>query len=54
MRAVRRKRPEIELETIIRNQDNAPPIRAASTLMDIDFLRFERPGADRFQDFSMA
>ena len=42
VRAVRRKRPEIELETIILHQDNAPPHRAASTLMDIDFLGFER------------
>ena len=42
MRALRRKRPEIELETIILHQDNAPPHRAASTLMDIDFLGFER------------
>ena len=42
MRALRRKRPKIELETIILHHHNAPPHRAVSTLMDIDFLGFER------------
>lgn len=39
---MKRKRPGIDLDQVILHQDNAPPHRAESTLLEIDLLGFER------------
>ena len=41
MHAVKKKRPNLNLEHIIFNQDNAPGHRAESSLLEINFLGFE-------------
>jgi len=40
--ALRRKRPDLEIETIIYHHDNAPAHRAVDTVDTIDFLGMER------------
>ncbi len=40
--AMRKKRPDVDIETMIYHQDNAPPHKANDTLMTIDFLGFQR------------
>lgn len=40
--ALRRKRPDIDIEQLIYHQDNAPAHRAVDTLDTIDFLGMER------------
>ena len=42
VKAMRRKRPGLDFDQVILHQDNAPPHRAQSTLLDIDLLGFER------------
>lgn len=39
--ALRKKRPDVDLTSVILHQDNAPPHKAASTLLEIDLLGFE-------------
>jgi len=41
VRAIKRKRPDINLETVLLHQDNAPSHRAASTQLEIDLLDFK-------------
>ena len=40
-RALRRKRPELDLDSVILHQDNAPPHRAQTTILNISLLGFE-------------
>ncbi|XP_052814036.1 histone-lysine N-methyltransferase SETMAR-like [Mya arenaria] len=40
--ALRKKRPDCEIEDLIFHQDNAPAHRAEDTLLTIDFLGYER------------
>lgn len=40
--AIRKKRPDSEIENLIFHQDNAPAHRSEDTLMTIDFLGYER------------
>lgn len=40
--ALRKKRPNCEIENLIFHQDNAPPHRSEETVMTIDFLGYER------------
>ena len=40
--ALRKKRPNCEIENLIYHQDNAPAHRSEDTLMTIDFLGYER------------
>ena len=37
VRAIRRKRPDVEIESLVFHQDNAPAHRAQETIMTIDF-----------------
>jgi len=39
--ALRKKRPDVNLTSVILHQDNAPPHKASSTLLEIDLLGFE-------------
>lgn len=41
IRALRKKRPEIELDKFLLHQDNAPAHTATSTQLEIDLLGFE-------------
>lgn len=41
VRALRRKRPELELERVLLHQDNAPSHVAAATRLEISLLGFE-------------
>ena len=41
LRALRCKRPELELERVILHQDNAPAHRAKLTTLEIDVLGFQ-------------
>jgi histone-lysine N-methyltransferase SETMAR len=40
--AIRKKRPEMEIEKMYFHQDNAPAHRCEETLLTIDFLGFQR------------
>ena len=40
--ALRKKRPECDIETLTLHKDNAPAHRSEDTLMTIDFLGYER------------
>jgi len=42
VRTIRRKRPDVEIESLVFHQDNAPAHRASETIITIDFLGFER------------
>ncbi len=41
VRAIRKKRPQLDLERVILHQDNAPGHRAGSTQLEISLLGFD-------------